>query len=559
MCFDPVASAGDLVGCGCAHRFCRSCWRSYAHAALSDGPIVLGLRCCHPGCNVQAPTTLVRSLLGEASGEIDAGAAAAAVERYDSYVVSAFVESHPKMRWCPGPDCKGALECTQGASGLVANTPCDMACTLCDTTLCWTCGAEAHRPLACSILRAWQLKASAESGNMNWILAHTKPCPKCKRPIEKLAGCMHMTCQAPCRHEFCWLCGGDWAHHGERTGGFYACNRYEQAKASGSLDDSEQRREHARSSLERYTHYFERYTAHGAAHTKALADLGDMRVRRLEELATLVGQPLSQMRFVVDAMEQIAHCRRILKHTYAFGYYCMADDGAAAPPADCGGPAGPRALVVPTSPARAGSSASSAAVRKAFFEYTQAQAEAHLERLTEAVESEQQLGRFWERKTSGVEFGEFKAHLAGLTAITKRFFNALVNELEQGLPGIGEELPSTPPDGPRPASDDGAATAGDVQSPRGSPPGAAGGDAQRPREARLGPFSGLLRGLGVQRRAAQPQPQLAAHAAMAAGGAAPRLARTESERVSGRWVCRRCTLANGLELDLCDACGAAYR
>ena len=35
---------------------------------------------------------------------------------------------------------------------------------------------------------------------------------------------MHMTC-SQCRHEFCWLCQGPWAEHGERTGGFYNCNR----------------------------------------------------------------------------------------------------------------------------------------------------------------------------------------------------------------------------------------------------------------------------------------------------------------------------------------------
>ena len=37
---------------------------------------------------------------------------------------------------------------------------------------------------------------------------------------------MHMTC-SQCRFEFCWLCSGDWKEHGERTGGFYACNRCE--------------------------------------------------------------------------------------------------------------------------------------------------------------------------------------------------------------------------------------------------------------------------------------------------------------------------------------------
>jgi len=76
----------------------------------------------------------------------------------------------------------------------------------------------------CETVSRWIVKNSAESENLNWILANTKQCPKCKRPIEKNQGCMHMTC-SQCKFEFCWLCQGSWAEHGERTGGFYACNR----------------------------------------------------------------------------------------------------------------------------------------------------------------------------------------------------------------------------------------------------------------------------------------------------------------------------------------------
>ena len=76
----------------------------------------------------------------------------------------------------------------------------------------------------CQTVGMWLRKNSAESENANWILANTKPCPKCKRPIEKNQGCMHMVC-SQCRSEFCWLCLGNWADHGERTGGYYSCNR----------------------------------------------------------------------------------------------------------------------------------------------------------------------------------------------------------------------------------------------------------------------------------------------------------------------------------------------
>jgi hypothetical protein len=39
--------------------------------------------------------------------------------------------------------------------------------------------------VTCETIKKWLTKNSAESENMNWILANTKPCPKCSRPIEK--------------------------------------------------------------------------------------------------------------------------------------------------------------------------------------------------------------------------------------------------------------------------------------------------------------------------------------------------------------------------------------
>ncbi|KAJ0804652.1 putative protein kinase AGC-NDR family [Helianthus annuus] len=94
----------------------------------------------------------------------------------------------------------------------------------------YDCIEETHPPVDCETVSKWIMKNSAESENMNWIFANSKPCPKCKCPIEKNQGCMHMTCNPPCKYEFCWLCLGQWSDHGERTGGFYACNRYASVK-----------------------------------------------------------------------------------------------------------------------------------------------------------------------------------------------------------------------------------------------------------------------------------------------------------------------------------------
>ena len=72
------------------------------------------------------------------------------------------------------------------------------------------------------------MKSSSESGNLKWIYLNTKMCPKCRKPIEKNQGCNHMRCNpGGCGYEFCWLCMGDWKEHGNTTGGFYKCNKYD--------------------------------------------------------------------------------------------------------------------------------------------------------------------------------------------------------------------------------------------------------------------------------------------------------------------------------------------
>uniref|UniRef100_A0A2N9EMM7 RING-type domain-containing protein n=1 Tax=Fagus sylvatica TaxID=28930 RepID=A0A2N9EMM7_FAGSY len=88
-----------------------------------------------------------------------------------------------------------------------------------------------------SVYHLWLQRNAVVHASTVRILANSKPCPKCKRPIEKNQGCMHMTCTPPCKFEFCWLCVGAWADHGERTGGFYACNRYEAAKQEGVVSE----------------------------------------------------------------------------------------------------------------------------------------------------------------------------------------------------------------------------------------------------------------------------------------------------------------------------------
>lgn len=46
----------------------------------------------------------------------------------------------------------------------------------------------------------------------------------------------------------------------------------------------------------------------------------------LELLSNKTKIPISQLKFITEAQAQVVECRRILKWTYAYGYYNFQDD-----------------------------------------------------------------------------------------------------------------------------------------------------------------------------------------------------------------------------------------
>ncbi|XVE84593.1 hypothetical protein DITRI_Ditri17bG0025100 [Diplodiscus trichospermus] len=381
ICFESLPRK-NITSAACGHPFCLACWRGYICTTINDGPGCLSPRCPDPSCNAAVGQDMIDKL-----------APCEEKEKYSRYLLRSYIEDNKKTKWCPAPGCEYAVDFAIGCGNF------DVSC-MCSHRFCWNCTEEVHRPVDCNTVAKWILKNSAESENMNWILANSKPCPKCKRPIEKNQGCMHMTCTPPCKFEFCWLCLGGWAEHGERTGGFYACNRYEAAKQEGVYDEAERRREMAKNSLEKYTHYYERWASNQLSRQKALADLNQMQTVHLEKLSDLQCTPESQLKFITDSWLQIVECRRVLKWTYAYGYYLPEHEHA----------------------------------KRQFFEYLQGEAESGLERLHQCAEKE--LNKFLSGDGPSKEFDDFRSKLAGLTSVTKNYFENLVRALENGLADV---------------------------------------------------------------------------------------------------------------------------
>jgi ariadne-1 len=182
----------NMLSAGCGHFYCKQCYRGHILSALDDGLGVLRARCPHVSaddrrCQCIVPENIAKDVLTENEQA-----------RFDEFRTRAYIEQKPKVRWCPAAGCERAIE------GPDLSESIDVQCQ-CGEHFCWSCGHEAHRPVACDIVAKWQAKNTAESENLNWILVNTKNCPKCKRPVQKNYGCMHMTCRPPCKHEWCWL------------------------------------------------------------------------------------------------------------------------------------------------------------------------------------------------------------------------------------------------------------------------------------------------------------------------------------------------------------------
>ncbi|OMO99174.1 Zinc finger, C6HC-type [Corchorus olitorius] len=295
-------------------------------------------------------------------------------EKISNFLVTSYIEANKLIKNCPNPGCENAIELVAGSGNK------DVLCS-CTHYFCFDCTEEAHHPVDCETVKKWMLKKEAE--NENYILAFTKPCPQCRKPIEKSNRGKYMRCPPPCNNRFCWICL-------EPANNHLSCNPYLESK------EVKTEREMARNYLARYAHYYERWATNRESMKRAIARFED---EEMSILGLVQEQPRGQLRFLMEAWQRIVECRKILAWTYAFGYFLTTSDEDAD--------------------------------KIKLFEFLQGQAESGLERLHDCAEEE--LKPFLENRLPAREFIDFREKLSRLTGVTERFFDNLVTELEYGF------------------------------------------------------------------------------------------------------------------------------
>jgi ariadne-1 len=104
---------------------------------------------------------------------------------------------------------------------------------------------------------------------------------------------------------------GPWSEHGQNSGGYYKCNRFE----NNAVDVNATK---AKLELDRYLHYYQRFHEHNnslkfASKQREIADSKMVQLQESEKSAWINVQYLRQ------AVDQVIECRRVLKFTYVLG------------------------------------------------------------------------------------------------------------------------------------------------------------------------------------------------------------------------------------------------
>lgn len=294
ICADE-ALPSEMVGLGCNHLVCKTCWGCYLNGKIGEGPSCVRTNCPMFKCSQIVPCSVFNNVCAPVEKD-----------KFRVFMTRNFIEFSKSFKWCPSAGCEKVAIASAG----VTTVRCD-----CGAAFCFKCGEESHEPVQCSYLTEWSEKCSNESETANWILAHTKKCVKCNARIEKNQGCNHMTCKI-CKYDFCWICMGPWADHGQGTGGFYKCNKYE----AGVVDESATDADKAKVELDRYLHYYQRYIAHDRS-LKHASGYREEAERRMVELQESGKSAWIDVQFLKQAVEQVIECRRVLKYTYVLGYF----------------------------------------------------------------------------------------------------------------------------------------------------------------------------------------------------------------------------------------------
>jgi hypothetical protein len=173
----------------CGHVYCNGCIAEWFDRALEDTSLI-PLRCCKQ--RIPDAEYLLKKYLGNSKAE-------------KLLILIEEKDCQYKM-YCPNKLCSAFinLERVEEYIGFDLN----FECRFCKTEICFNCHYRKHETsISCELSIRLNEEPDIVATETLKQLGYQR-CNSCKRFVELVTGCNHMTCT--CKHEFCYECGADW-------------------------------------------------------------------------------------------------------------------------------------------------------------------------------------------------------------------------------------------------------------------------------------------------------------------------------------------------------------
>jgi hypothetical protein len=194
----------------CGHEFCRECLNGYLTMKISEKAIPIP--CPFNGCTTNVSESDLRLLIEPKL-----------MEKYEKFMLSNFIETNANdFSCCPTPNCPYLFYYEPGDF--------DFKCPKCQKRYCLNCKVDYHVKSTCKMYQQWCVQnGQADDLFTNFVRGNKlKQCFKCKKFVQKVSGCNHITCT--CGAQFCYVCGTKYPCKKK-------CVSYNGDEEEGSTDD----------------------------------------------------------------------------------------------------------------------------------------------------------------------------------------------------------------------------------------------------------------------------------------------------------------------------------
>ncbi|KAJ0765750.1 putative transcription factor C2H2 family [Helianthus annuus] len=194
ICFEKHDPWQMFKNSTCAHSFCYDCTTQHATTKIQEKHKTIA--CPETSCTSTLDINTLRLIIPK---EI--------LIKWDEFLCESTILDSQKL-YCPFTNCS-VLLINDDTGNSVTRTD----CPVCRRSFCAVCRVPWHSEFSCKEFGKLKEKkedklAVALAKKKKW-----KKCPNCNFYVEKVVGCIHITCRCKC--DFCYNCGAMWSlYHG---------------------------------------------------------------------------------------------------------------------------------------------------------------------------------------------------------------------------------------------------------------------------------------------------------------------------------------------------------